>query len=119
MHPEKRPVSWTPRRILAAVFFLLFLAGIQILLPGSRIPADRAVRFGWHMYAHGPEPVIFHVVAADGEKTTFTEGRFFARNRPEIRAELWIPEVLCREVPHARRVRIEIEDREPGIHRCE
>ncbi|MDX1632661.1 MAG: hypothetical protein R3234_12400 [Thermoanaerobaculia bacterium] len=116
--PEKGS-PWNPRRIVEATVFLLFLAGVQVLLPLSRLPTDRAVRFGWHMYAHGPEPVVFYVLGPDGDETRFTEGGFFARNRPEIRAERWIPEVLCRKIPEALRIRIEIRDREVGSHRCE
>ena len=96
----------------------VFLAGVQLLLPLSRLRADRPVGFGWHMYAHGPDRVRFVVEGPAGTSTPIEDYELFARRRPELRPERWAPEYLCERVPDARSVRIVFDDRPAMEHRC-
>ena len=112
-------MRWTPRRVATAAVFLSVLLGIQVLLPVSRVVETRPIRFGWHMYAHGPERVVFRVITSDGSSTRTTGSELFARRRPELVVERWVPEALCELDPEVVRIEVEIEGRPAAAHECD
>lgn len=112
--PLRRSLFLDARILVAAIF----LVGIQVLLPLSRLRSDRPIGFGWHMYAHGPDRVRFVVDGPGGPSDPIDDHELFARRRPELRPERWAPRFLCERVPGATAVYVLVEGRPPEIRPC-
>ena len=109
---------WTPQRVVATAFFVLFLL-VQTGIPLVKLAAPRPARFGWQMFSGRQQRARFSLVMRDGRSQPVNLGRYVAQSRGEADLEKVLPPHLCRVVPDVASVQITApRSGQPRAYKC-
>ncbi|MEO7910186.1 MAG: hypothetical protein ABIV47_11095 [Roseiflexaceae bacterium] len=108
-----------PSILIAACFFVVFLAA-QILIPLAQLVwAPRPARFGWQMYSVASAAPRFELVMGDRGIKPLDITPYVTSLRGDVPLTRFLPPHLCALFPDAAAVRYRMDDgSQAGIYQC-
>ena len=105
--------------MLAACFFVVFLAA-QILIPLAQLAwAPRPARFGWQMYSVASAAPRFELIMRDGVAKSLDITPYVTSLRGDVPLARFLPPHLCTLFPDAAAVHFEMDDgSQAGTYQC-
>jgi hypothetical protein len=109
-----------PSIIIAACFFVVFLAA-QILIPLAQLAwSPRPARFGWQMYSVVSAAPRFELILRDGAVKPLDITPYVTSLRGDVPLAHFLPPHLCMLFPDAAAVHYQMDDgSQAGTHRCD
>ena len=108
-----------PSIVIAACFFVVFLAA-QILIPLAQfVWAPRPARFGWQMYAVASAAPSFELILRDGATKRLDITPYVTSLRGDVPLARFLPQHLCTLFPDAVAVHYQMDDgSQAGTYQC-
>ena len=108
-----------PSILIAACFFVVFLAA-QILIPLAQLAwAPRPARFGWQMYSVASAAPRFELIMRDGFAKPIDITPYVTSLRGDVPLARFVPPHLCTLFPDAAAVRYQMDDgSQAGTYQC-
>jgi hypothetical protein len=109
----------TPSVIIAACFFVVFLA-VQLLMPLAQLAwSPRPARFGWQMYSVVSVAPSFELIMRDGAARPLDITPYVTSLRGDVPLARFLPPHLCRLFPDAAAVHYQMDDgSQAGTYQC-
>ena len=106
--------------IIAACFFVAFLA-VQIVIPLIQLAwSPRPARFGWQMYSVGSATPRFELIMRDGTDKPLDITPYVTSLRGDVPLVRFLPPHLCTLFPEAAAVRYQTDDGlQAGTYQCD
>jgi hypothetical protein len=116
VHERRIPVS----AIIAACFFVIFLAA-QLLIPLAQLAwSPRPARFGWQMYSVVSSAPRFELIMRDGAAKSLDITPYVTSLRGDVPLARFLPAHLCTLFPDAAAVRYHVDDgSQAGTYQCD
>jgi hypothetical protein len=108
-----------PSIIIAACFFVVFLAA-QILIPLAQLAwSPRPARFGWQMYSVVSAAPRFELIMRDGAAKPLDITPYVTSLRGDVPLARFLPAHLCTLFPDAAAVHYQMDDgSQAGTYQC-
>lgn len=108
-----------PSILIAACFFVVFLAA-QILIPLAQLAwAPRPARFGWQMYSVASAAPRFELIMRDGFAKPIDITPYVTSLRGDVPLARFLPPHLCKLFPDAAAVHYQMDDgSQAGTYQC-
>ena len=109
-----------PSIMIAACFFIVFLAA-QILIPLAQLVwSPRPARFGWQMYSVVSAAPRFELIMRDGAAKPLDITPYVTSLRGDVPLARFLPMHLCMLFPDAAAVHYQMDDgSQAGIYQCD
>ena len=109
-----------PSIIIAACFFVVFLAA-QILIPLAQLAwSPRPARFGWQMYSVVSAAPRFELIMRDRAAKPLNITPYVTSLRGDVPLARFLPPHLCTLFPDAAAVHYQMNDgSQAGIYQCD
>ena len=108
-----------PAILIAACFFVVFLAA-QVLIPLAQLAwAPRPARFGWQMYSVVSAAPRFELIMRDGAAKPLDITPYVTSLRGDVPLARFLPPHLCTLFPDAAAVHYQMDDgSQAGTYLC-
>ena len=108
-----------PSIMIAACFFVVFLAA-QILIPLAQLVwSPRPARFGWQMYSVGSATPRFELIMRDGSAKRLDITPYVTSLRGDVPIARFLPPHLCTLFPDAAAIHYEMDGSpQAGTYQC-
>jgi hypothetical protein len=109
-----------PSTIIAACFFVVFLAA-QIVIPLAQLAwAPRPARFGWQMYSVVSAAPRFELIMRDRATKPLDITPYVTSVRGDVPLARFLPPHLCMRFPDAAAVHYQMDDgSQAGTYQCD
>lgn len=109
----------SPSIMIAACFFIVFLAA-QILIPLAQLAwAPRPARFGWQMYSVASAAPVFELIMRDGGSKQIDITPYVTSLRGDVPLVRFLPPHLCALFPDADAIHYQMDDgSQAGTYQC-
>ena len=109
-----------PSIILAACFFVIFLAA-QLLIPLAQLAwSPRPARFGWQMYSVVSVAPHFELIMRDGDVKSLDITPYVTSLRGDVPLARFLPPHLCMLFPDAAAIHYQKDDgSQAGTYQCD
>jgi hypothetical protein len=109
----------TPRVIIAACFFVVFLAAQAVIPLAQMVWSPRPARFGWQMYSVISSAPHFELITRDGATKPLDITPYVTSLRADVPLARFLPPHLCTLFPDAAAIHYAMDDgSQAGTYPC-